>query len=366
MRSAQDTTRQLIADLADGRGGFDAVWTADLMYDGDRRLEGLTIAEPDISWDLGRFVVASGSVQIVWSDTFGTSVIPTEIGDWFAPFGAELQIDVIIRAGEFRDRVPICRVVIESIPDAEDRRMLFQGVPFVPGQTFTVNVSDRLTKVARDEFLVPTAAGSGSAWQEIQAITRFPVIRSTVDATVPVGMAYEGKKDAVVSKLFDLMGSWPHLTPDGVLTGISKAWGDPVDEIRGAVSAPVSMDSAETYNVVIVEGKDAAGDPIRATASVREGFLRVTNTDGGASPFGSKPFRYSSEFLDTYPKCAAYASELLERVSRLRGVRRKVVEPFNPLREVGDVVTWNGGPVRIVQLSHDGATTTSVVEVPDQ
>lgn len=366
MRAAQETTHQLIADLADGRGGFEAVWTADLMYDGERRLEGLTIDAPKLTWDLGRFVVASGSVQIVWSDVFGTSVIPTEIGALFAPFGAELQIDLLIRAGHYEDRIPISRVVIESVPDAEDRRMLFQGVPFTAGETFAVNVSDRLMKIERDEFQMPTAAGSGSAWQEIQEITRFPVIRSAVDATVPAGMAYEGKKSDVVSKLFDLMGSWPHLTADGVLTGMPKAWGPPVDEIRGVVSAPIAMTSEDTYNVVIVEGKDAAGEPILAAAEVRDGFLRAINPDGAVSPFGSKPFRYSSEFLRTYPQCAAYATELLQRVSRLRGVRRTITEPFNPLREVGDVVTFDGGPVRIVNLTHDGAQTRSVVEVPDE
>lgn len=363
MRAAQSTTLQL---LRDGAGGFDVTWTADLMYDGERRLAGLDIGEPDLTWDLSRFVVASGSVPITWADAFGTSVIPREVGDWFAPFGAELQIDCLIRANRFEDRIPMARLVIESVPEADDRRVLFQGAPVSIGSAFTVNVSDRLAKVKRDEFLVPTAAGSGSAWQEIQAITRFPVIRTAVDATVPTGMAYEGKKDTIVSQLFDLMGAWPHLTGDGVLTGLSKEWGDPVDEIRGYVSAPVSMDSEDTYNAVVVEGKDAAGDPIIATAYVRDGFLRVENGDGGVSPFGVKPYRYPAKFLQTYPECAAYATSLLERVSRLRGVRRTVVEPFNPLREPGDVLTFDGGLVRVVQLRHDGGFTRSVVEVPDQ
>jgi len=365
MRSSQDVTRQLITDLAEGRGGFDAVWTADLMYDGERRIQGLNIGEPDISWDLGRFVVASGSVPIVWSDAFGRSMVPREIGDWFSPFGAELQVDLLVSAGRFQDRIPMARLVIESVPSAEDRQMLFQGAPFTPGESFTVNVADRLTKVARDEFQVPTAASSRSAWQEIQSVTRFPVLRSAEDAAVPAGMAYEGKKDAVTSKLFDLLGAWPHLTADGVLTGLSKAWGDPVDVVRGVVSAPIEMTAERTYNSVTVEGKDDEGAPIYAFAEVQEGFLRVTNPGGGMSPFGVKSYRYASEFLRSYQQCADYAVKLLERVSRLRGVQRTIVEPFNPLREVGDVLLLDGGPVRIVKLSHAGAETTSVVEVPD-
>lgn len=366
MRSANDTTRQLIADLADGRGGFEAVWTADLMYDGDRRLEGLRIGEPELSWNLSRFVVASGSLPVVWSDAFGTSMIPKVIGDWFSPFGAELQVDVIIRAGRYEDRIPMARLMIESVPDAEDRRMLFQGIPFTAGESFTVNVVDRLAKVERDEFRVPTGARSSSAWQEIQDITRFPVIRAVPDAVVPSGIVYEGQRSLVVNKIFDLMGAWPHLTADGVLSALPKAWGEPVDDIRGVVSAPVAMSADQTYNSVVVEGKDDAGEPIYAFADITEGFLRVSNPGGLSSPFGRKTRRYQSEFLRTRQQCEEFAAALLERSARRRGVQRTVTEPFNPLREVGDVVRFDGGPARISRISHKAGQTTSVLDIPDR
>lgn len=258
------------------------------------------------------------------------------------------------------------RFIIEEVPDAEDRRMLFEKRLITPGERFTLQLADRLAKVNRDEFRFPTRAGSTSAWQEIQSVTGFPIIRSTDDAVVPSTIAYEGEKPAIVNRLFDLMEAWPHLTADGVLTALPKAWASPVDEIRGVVSAPISMSPERTYNVVIVEGKSPDGGPIYAVADVVEGFLRVRNADGGASPFGQKPYRYSSEFLDTYDKCARYAQTLLERVSRLRGVVRKIVEPFNPLREIGDVLAErDGGLVRVQQITHRGAQTELVVEVPD-
>lgn len=366
MKVVQDATRQLIADMGAGRGGVQAVWTADLMYDGERRHEGLTFAEePAIYWDLSRFVACAGSVRIAYADVFGRSVVPREIGDAFSPFGAELQVDLIISAGRQRERIPMSRLVITDVPAAEDRRMLFQGVPVVPGETFQLEVKDRLTKVERDEFPVPTAAGSVSAWQEIQSVTGFPIIRSTEDALVPASLAYEGRKDPIVSKMFDLMEAWPHLTADGVLTALPKAWGDPVDEIQATVAKPVALSAERTYNVVVVEGKTPEGAPIWAIADVTEGFLRVRNADGGASPFGQKPYRYASEMLDTYEACARVAVNLLERVSRVQGVTRSVVEPLNPLREVGDVVLLDGGPVRIQTLSHRGAETRMTVEVPD-
>lgn len=366
MKAAQDITRQLVEDLADDRGGgFQAVWRADLMYDGERRLQGLQIEEPELTWDASRFVVGSGSIQVVWSDDFGGSMIPRQIGDWFSPFGAELQIDVMISAGQYQDRIPMGRFVIDSVPEAEDRRMLFEGRPITPGERFTLQLADRLMKVNRDEFRFPTRAQSTSAWGEIQSITRFPIIRSLDDVDVPGSIAYEGAKATVLNRLFDLMGAWPHLTPDGVLTGLPKAWGDPVDAIRGVVSAPVSMTSSETYNVVVVEGKSDNGDPIYATADIVDGFLRVRNRNGGVSPFGEKPYRYASEFLTTYTQCGAYAATLLERVARVRGVTRNVVEPFNPLREIGDVLAFDGGVVRVQQIAHRGAQTQLVVEVPD-
>lgn len=367
MKSVSPTTRQLIEDLADGRGGgLQAVYAADLMYDGERRLHGLTIDQPGLTWDASRFVAASGPIEVVWSDDFGGSMIPRQIGDWFSPFGAELQIDLLISAGQYQDRIPMGRFVIEEVPDAEDQRMLFEKRMITPGERFTLQLSDRLAKVNRDEFPFPRRARSTSAWQEIQEITGFPIIRSVPDATVPASVAYEGEKSAVLNRLFDLMEAWPHLTPDGVLTAIPKAWPAPVDEIRGVVSAPVSMTSERTYNRVVVEGKSPEGDPIYATAEIREGFLRVRNGDGGESPFGEKTYRYASEFLTTRDQCGRYAGTLLQRVSRLRGVVRTIVEPLNPLREIGDVLLdQDGGLVRVKQITHRGAQTELVVEVPD-
>jgi hypothetical protein len=368
MRAVQETTAQLIRDLAETGGGFDYVWVADLMYDGDRRIQGLKIEAPDLKWDGSRFVVASGSIRVVWADDFGSSMIPRQIGDWFSPFGAELQIDILISAGQYQDRIPMGRFVIRAVPDAEDRRMLFEGLSITPGESFTLELADRMAKVAQDEFPFPTRARSMSAWDEIQSVTGFPIIRSTPDAEVPPTIAYEGEKTPVVNQLSDLMDAWPFLTADGVLTAVPKEWGPPVDEIRGVVSAPISMTQEQTYNVVIVEGKAADGSPIYATADVAEGFLRVRNVDGGVSPFGQKPYRYSDNLgvLDTYDKCAAYAAQLLNRVSQIRGVTRTVVEPFNPLREPYDVLAFGGGVVRVQQVSHRGAETHLVVEVPDR
>jgi hypothetical protein len=368
MREVSAQTSELIRSAADRTGGgFQRHWVADLMYDGDRRVKDLLIAEPELAWDASSFVVGSGSARVVWADDHGSSMIPRQVGDWFSPFGSELQIDCMVGAGVFTERVPVARFVIEEVPDAVEASLLFQGALVHPGESFRVTLRDRLMRVARDRFALPKGPGSSSAWQEVQAITGLPVVRNVPDASVPGSVAYDGAKQDALKQLFDLLGAWPHVDAAGALTARPKAWSAPVDELRGVVSAPISMSADQTYNTVVVQGKTADGDPIVAVESVEEGFLRTKNPDGSVSPFGAKPYVYPDNLgvLDTYEKCSRYARELLQRVSQLRGVTREVVEPFNPLREVGDVLTSKFGLVRIQRVRHNGATTELRVEVQD-
>lgn len=361
MRAVSSTVRSLIRD-----GGFDAVWVADLMYGGERRLEGVPLSGSRLSWDGGSFVAGSGSVDVVWSDDHARSMVPREIGDWFAPFGSELQVDCLVSAGSFVERVPVGRFVIESTVDAESNPIPWSGRQIVVGESFTLNLKDTLVRVARDEFPFPTAPTSGSVWREVQSVSGMPVVRNVADASLPGGVSYDGKKDAVLSELFDLLGAWPAADAAGRLTARPKAWGLPVDDLVNVVADPLSMDSADTFNRVVVEGKLPGGGPVYGVAEVTDGPLRVRNADGSAAPFGVKTFRYSSQSLSTAAACDAYAAGVLPRVSRLRGVTRRVRETFNPLREVGDVLRFKGGLVRVQQVTHDGAVTDMVVEVPDE
>ena len=334
------------------------------MYDGERRIANVPVTDVAPTWSGGQFVAGSATARVVWSDDHATSMIPKQIGDWFSPFGAEVQLDVILRAGRFAERIPQGRFLIESVGDAAESTMPFDGRLIHAGESFKINLKDTLLRVQRDTFPFPTAPRSTSVWEEIQSVTGLPVIQNLPDRTIP-RTAYEGDRDAVLSRLFDMLDAWPHMTPSGAITARPKQWPAPVDEIRGVVSAPVTLTSDRTYNRVVVEGKDPDGEPIYAVAEVHDGFLRVRNPDGTASPFGGSTYQYSSEFLTTVEQCENYARSLLTRVSRIRGVTRDVTEPFNPLREVGDVLSFQGGVVRVREVSHTGATTHLVVEVPD-
>lgn len=129
MRDVSARTLDLIRS-----GGFSRVWVADLVYDGERRLANLGIADVSLKWSGNQFVAGSGSVTVVWADDHGTSMIPKQIGDWFSPFGAELQIDCVVGAGTFSERVPMGRFMIESVPGTVESAFKWQGAPSTRGK----------------------------------------------------------------------------------------------------------------------------------------------------------------------------------------------------------------------------------------
>lgn len=361
-RAVSTQAASLIAD-----GNFDRVWVADLMYDGDRRLANVGLESPRLSWDGSQQIVGSGSVRVVWSDDHASSMVPKQVGDWFSPFGAELQIDCIIGAGVFAERVPMGRFVVESVPDTVEAELLWNGRLIHPGESFGVNLRDPFIRVVRNRFTFPTRAVATSAWDEIQNITGLPVIRNVDDVSIPEAVTHDEDRAKAVADIFDRLGAWPMVDSAGVLTARPKAWPGSVGSLDGGVvEAPRSLTSEFTYNRVAVEGKSDDGNPVYGSAEVTDGYLRVANSDGTPSPFGVSTYRYQSNYLSSKPQCDAYALELLERVSKIRNVTRRVVERFNPLREVGDVLEFQGGVVRVQKVTHTDAVTELTVEVPDE
>lgn len=346
-------------------GGFARTWVADLLYDGDRRAQDLPLKDPSFSWDGNAQVQGSGSCEIVWADVFGRGIAPREIGDMFSPFGAELQVDMIVGGGVFSERIPMGRFVLDEVPAAVEFVIpgVAGGAPVVAESRVELDLKDYFRRVQRDEFPFPKPPSSSSMWAEASTITGLPVIRNIDDETIPTSVTYEEDRLKALDDLFAVAEAWPHLTPSGQLTARPKAWPAQVDVFRGIVSAPRAMSSERVYNRVVVEGKAVDDTVIRAVSEIRTGFLRVVNDDGTRSPFGGATYRYQSDFLTTYAQCKNTADTILERVSQLRAVTRTVTEPLMPLREVGDVVGLDGVPTRILQVSHDQSTTTSVVEV---
>ncbi len=369
MRDISQDLRDVLDD-----GLYDVDWVADLIYDGEPKAQNLLVHRPRFRWDAGAQIQATGSCTIVWDDLFAQSVVPREIGDLFSPFGAELQVDVLISAGEFQERVSMGRFVLDSVPAAVEYAIEnpHGGVPLVVESTVSLDLADHFLRIARDKFDFPVSPRSTSMWDEAQRLTGLPVFRSIADRSLPTAITYDEDRLDALEKVFGPSNAWPALTPGGALTAMPKAWPAPVDRIEAVLDAPLVMRSENVYNRVVVEGKnpDPAGPVLRATASITDGFLRTSNADGSRSPFGGNTYPYKSDMLTTQAQCQAYADELLPQVSRIRSVTRRIVEPFNPLRELGDVLVLvdptrqhEESIVRVRGVEHVDAETVTEVEV---
>lgn len=364
---------QKLRDVLDG-GVYDIAWTGDLIYDGVPRAQNLMLSAPRFSWDAGAQIQGKGSCSILWDDVFAQSIVPREIGDVFSPFGAELQADVIVSAGEFQERVSMGRFVLDSVPSAVEYAIKNPrgGLPLVVESTVSLDLADYFLRIARDSFGFPSSPRSTSMWDEAQRLTGLPVFRSIPDRVLPTAITYDEDRLDALEKVLGPSNAWPALTSSGALTAMPKAWPAPVDRLEMVLDAPLVMRSENVYNRVVVEGKnpDPSGPVLRAVAEITDGYLRTKNKDGSRSPFGGNTYEYRSDMLTTQAQCQAYADELLAQVSRIRSVTRRIVEPFNPLRELGDVLELvdptrqnDVSIVRVRGIEHSGSETVTEVEV---
>lgn len=371
MRDVSEKARELLAG-----GGYNVDWVADLLYEDVPRAQNLRVLDPSFRWDRSAQVQGKGSCEILWDDVFGESIVPRDIGDLFSPFGAELQVDVMLSAGQFRERISMGRFVLDSVPAAVEYAIqrAHGGLPIVVESRVKLDLADYFVRIARDSFAFPTSPQSTSMWDEAQRLTGLPVVQSIADRLLPTNLTYEEDRLNALEKVFSPSNAWPHLTPSGALTALPKAWPAPVDRLERVLSISSEMRSENVYNRVVVEGKnpDPNGPPLIAVAEIRDGFLRTINADGSRSPFAGNTYFYKSDFLVTQQQCQAYADELLPKVARLRSITRKVLEPFNPLRELGDVLTLvdptrqgEESTVRVLEVSHPGGETELQVEVAE-
>lgn len=371
----REVSQELLGILDDG--GYDVTWTADLIYDGEPRAQNLLLASPQFGWDAGAQIQGRGSCRILWDDIFAQSIVPRQIGDLFSPFGAELQADVVFTAGDFQERVSMGRFVLDSVPSAVEYAISHPhgGEPLIVESTVDLSLRDYFLRIARDSFDFPASPKSGSMWDEAQRLTGLPVFRSIPDRSLPTAITYDEDRLEALEKVFGPSNAWPALTSGGALTAMLKVWPEPMGRIEQVLEAPLVMRSENVYNRVVVEGKnpDPSGPVLRAVAQITDGYLRTKNTDGTRSPFGGNTFEAQSDMLTTQQQCQDYADELLPQVARIRSVTRRLREPFNPLRELGDVYVladpsrqYEESLVRVRGIDHVGAETVLEVEVRDE
>lgn len=355
-------------------GSFSKWYVGDLYYDGDRVLAGVPLSGVSVNEDDSRAVKAQGGCTITWQDDFGASIMPAQIGDVFSPFGSELALYAAVSAGAFYSLVPMGWFQIVDTPTMRDQTMFFNGRRITTGTTLELKLQDRFVQIQNDPFDVPSAPSQlTSVWDEIGALTGLPMTRTMDDAAVTRSVVYQDDRMQAVLDLSDILGGVPYAAPDGTLAMRPKTWTDVVDTMRRGdegtiVTIDKGMSADQVYNKVVFRGQDDTQDKVLATSEILTGPFRTRNADGSRSPAHRRTTYRSSQFITTTTQAKAYTDSELARVSTLNAVQWPITELWNPLRELGDVVTVvdehdEEVDGRIVALDRSEAATQKVTVV---
>lgn len=370
MRDASDDLLDVLRS-----GSFDTQWVADVYYDGERRVTNLPISEPRFE-DSDSGVQGTGSCTVVWTPDFSESLSPMLADDTLAPFGSELSVAVLITAGTFQERVQMGWYPIDDVPDAQDQLLAFGDRRIVVGSRVGLDLQDRFLRVQRDRFDVPGSPPSrASVLTEAQRITGLQIVREVPDATIPTSFAYEEERLDPLYDLLEFADAIPYMRPDGTLGQRPISWGAAVDVVTDGDGGTIvelkrSMSSDKVYNRIAVRSSsNDDNQQILASAEITDGPLRARNRDGSPSPYGRVTYYYSSDLIQTRAQAQKYADQQLPRVSTLRVAERQMTELFNPLRQVGDVLSVRPrdeapflGRVAAISRS-DGSTQDVTLEV---
>lgn len=326
-------------------GSFDHYWSADLVYNGERRLQDVPIT--DVQWDEdGNAVVQqSGSCTIVWTDTFGRSMAPREVSDAFAPFGAQLRVYSNIVAGPFTERIQYGVFEITDVPSARDEDMEFRGQVVTVGSIIELELKELTAGPGEETFDVPSAPTDlASTWTEIARVSGLQLARTLPDMPITRSVMYPDSKLDAVYDLMDVMfDAVPHMTADGALAARPNEWPAPVHTIRRGdggqlIKVGRKMSAARVYNRVVVRATSGDQKAVLAVAEITEGPLRVREPNGARSPFGARTYYQSSELVTTQAQAQAWAGSTLPTVSTLKASVIPIEMTFDPRIERGDVI----------------------------
>lgn len=327
------------------KGSFNKRYVADVFYDGVRRLQDVPCTNVTLSDAATSLVQGTGSITLIYQDDFAREIAPKDVGDLFSPFGTQIAVSVIITAGlGFTERIPLGLYEVSETPDIITTRYLFQGGVISKGDQITVSLKDLLAGVQRDEFAVPGAPPSlFSVWAEVQRLTGLPVTRTVPDGPISTTVAYQQDRLQAVYDLATSLDATVCMLADGTLSMRPNDWPDPVDTLASGddgtlVKVGRGMANDLVYNQIVVRAY-GGGNGILATAEITTGPLRTQNADGSLSPYRRVPYFYTSQYITTTGAAQDYANRNLPRVSQLRSVSVALTEVFNPLRDLGDVIT---------------------------
>lgn len=297
-----------------------------------------TIADLPADWTTGDLTFnADAKIQgtgSVYLSKDGESYVPRAKTDPLAPFGQEIVLERTVTVGQKVWPIPMGRFRIVEVPSAKDYFRLYPSQLGVVGWSAELKVSDRFEQIEADDFLKDEGPVPGnSVWDEIRRLSPIPIVQSLTDRSVPAGVAYKSRFDAI-SELMDSIGGEPHMTRQGALTArLKDAWlkaTTPVFKITGVIDMDDSM-SNNFFNQVQVTSSIGGNDLVA--------FRQITDPTNPLSvtrPIGGRTYKMSSPLLDTQAKVNAAADTLLASVSSRQSKTTTIECLPQPHIELGD------------------------------
>lgn len=352
-------------------GAFHADYVADLIVDGQVKLQDVSLPQCELQSDGAQKILTQGTASFVYSDDIGTSILPKDLTSWLTPFASFLDVSYRVAVGDsFMEKVLRGRLKITGVSDPQGRMIRFQDRLLTVGSSVSLKLADMFYVTDGERFIAPSAPSDlSSVWAEIGRLTGFGMKRTVADGSITRSVTYQENRLDAVFDLAKIIGGMPYMTPDGSLSMASSVWGEPVLDLRMGAGGtivradPDDLSDADVYNQVVVRSWDDQQATVLATAEITSGPLRY----GG--PMGRKPFFVSSQYVTTNEQAQAFADAQLPIVSRMPAVTYTIQCAPDPRLEVWDVITFQTAegavlPGRIQKITLPGTgTMTLVVEV---
>ena len=350
-------------------GSFDVKLHVDVFAGTDRVIRGLSVDGWSLGWDYST-IGFSGSLDVVEQTDDGTSLIPRgPYGDLSPHAGARVLLLMEVAAGAFTETVQLGWARVVGYSDARDTVVTVEGRRVVTATEITLDIAGLEIGVHRDGLRAPQQPPAGATcYSEIRRLSGMACIETLPDKPAP-SVTYEAKQGGRWDACLELakhLGGTLYVTPQGGLTvhdpDVALSLELTVGDDGTIHDYTQSADTDAVYNVVHGSFEDDAGNPIYATAELKDGPMRV----GGE--YGRYARYYSSDFVKTQWQADGAVQSILSQYTWGELYEVPVTCIVNPLVEVGDRVkastteTTVEGIVTSIQL-RPGALMQLTLEV---
>lgn len=346
----RDHSNELLDVLAgDGvlTGSFTLRLSVDVFLGSDRVLEDIPVTQWSYDAVLDSEVNVSGVLTLVYQADDGVSIIPHGYEGLVTPFGASMYLSVDITAGTFTERIGLGWVEIVSIPSARDTYADTASGQIVTASVLEVEFASMDNRVRAWGFRFPEQPESlASVYDELRRITAMNVAETVADKSIPANIVYEpteGGRLSAVQALFRVLGGMGVIDPLGAWTLVPYQWGSVVGTLSlGAngtvVNIPHSIDTDGVFNCVV----GSFQDPVTLNPITAVSYVAGDEGLGVDSAWGEHTRYITDENVTTQVAASQRVAAELETVTQSQRYRVDVECMFNPLFELGDMVSVVG------------------------